>query len=288
MATLPTSGTRIPRTSASARFDPPPLREVLDANWPRVERHHGSKRGAGHDRDVRAGELIGHQPVDGQARPDPVIHPDPAGEHGRACRHVSRWHGDAGFGKVRRRRLEPAELEAGQVRILDRLEVGPQALEPDPWRGTDLPGSVDQPIPREAATTESGLDLQLDTERRTAVPGHRAQQLVQQHWISRRGGHTRLCRVGGQGRRDRVQDQQRAPDAPVSELKGLVERGDTEPVGSSGFEHRCHRYGPVTIGVRLHHGTNGHGAAGQAPERREVVPQGADIDLEPDRAREWR
>ena len=126
-------------------------RPVADAVPGGQVRHPDRASVQGHDRpkggDGRAhvgrqgtpGELVGHDPVDREARSDAVegLH---AREQPATGRDMAWRDGQPGFAQVGRRGVEARQLVAGPIRVLARLEVRPQAREPGVWGARDRGG----------------------------------------------------------------------------------------------------------------------------------------------------
>ncbi len=94
---------------------------------------------------------------------------------------------DPGCPEVGRGGLEARELRRGSVRVLGRLEVRPEPVEPGPGRRVDPPGGREQLVRREAATAKAGLHLELDPQGVPRPPGCRGgEQGVEEIELARR------------------------------------------------------------------------------------------------------
>jgi hypothetical protein len=120
------------------------------------------------------------------------------------------------------------------------------------------------------------------------VPSNLGTQLLEEARVAGRDRDRPDACLAGEGRRDRVQDEDRTFDAGLAEGERLVERGDAEAVRARPFESAGDRDRPMPVRVRLDDRMDRRVRAGELAEDGDVAGEGVEVDLRPRRARERR
>jgi hypothetical protein len=109
-------------------------------------------------------QIVGHEPVHGEPEADAVERGDAAAEDPAARCKVMERDPDASVPQERGGLREPLRLERGPRVVLGRAEVRPESDERRSRGGEDRSRGNGSVADRDAGSTQSGLDLEVDPE----------------------------------------------------------------------------------------------------------------------------